>query len=258
VLVAGAPRGKIDVGFLFLAGFAAFFGGMAYGLRRLLKRTFPLQVNGLSRALAAALDTTPPLVPTDPRSTRSSARIGLVFVALQLVAIGARVAVNGGAVAGFVAAAVFAAVVLFASRASRYWTPRLEGTELRAGFRRLDLTQVNDVRARAGLMSLSDGRTRIVLTSALGRPELRDDAQSTFTSPDASADVVEQVRLYQAVDDAIGRCPLDERTATTLHRPVTMPGVSRSGPRFDPSALAPVLIMFGGFALVVVLLAAWR
>jgi hypothetical protein len=91
-----------------------------------------------------------------------------------------------------------------------------------------------------------------------GRPELRDDAQSTFRSPDASADLVEQVRLYQAVDDAIGRCPLDERTATTLHRPVTMPGVSRSGPRFDPAALAPVLIMFGGLGLALALLVTWR
>jgi hypothetical protein len=209
-------------------------------------------------ALAGALETTPPLVPTRPQSTRAATRIGLVFVALQFVAVGARVGVNGGAVAGLVAAGGFAAIVLFASRASLYWRPRLEGTELRAGLRRLDLTQVNDVRARAGLMSLSDGRTRIVLTSALGRPEGREGAQLAFTSPDASADLLEQVRLFQAVDDAIGRCPLDERTATTLHRPVTMPGVSRSGPRFDPFALAPVLIMFGGFALVVVLLAAWR
>jgi hypothetical protein len=223
-----------------------------------MKRTFPLMVNSLSGALAAALDTTAPLVPTDPQSTRTATRIGLVFVALQFVAVGARVAVNGGFVAGFVAAAVFAAIALVAYRASLYWRPRLEGTELRAGLRHLDLTQVNDVRARAGLMSLSDGRTRIVLTSALGRPEGREGAQLAFTAPDASADLVEQVRLYQAVDDAISRCPLDERTATTLHRPVTMPGVSRSGPLFDPSALAPVLIMLGGLALALVLLAAWR
>ncbi|MDQ1511637.1 MAG: hypothetical protein QOG50_3481 [Actinomycetota bacterium] len=258
MLLAGASSGRIDLGFLALAVLAALFAVVAYWLRRLIEGVFPVAVNGLSTALASALDTSPPPVPIQPRSTRNPRRIGLAFIALQLVAFGARIAVHDGVVAGVISAAIFAVVAVFVYRASRWWRPRLQGTELHAGFRRLDLTQVNDVRARSALMSLSDSGTRIVVSSALGRPEALAGAQLALTSPDTSQDLLEAAQLFQAVGDAVSRCPLDERTAATLHRPVTMPGVSRPGPRFDPSALVPVLIMLGSFALALALLATWR
>ena len=260
ILLVSAPSGKINYGFVPLLAVAVFFAALAAGLRSIATRSFPIAVNRLNAVLATALETNPQVVPTHPISKRTGRAIGFGALGLQFAAVTVAVSIAGGPLIGVLSAVVLTFIGVVAMRVGRASTPRLEGTELRAGYRRVDLTQVSDVRARGPLMSLSDGHARVVLSSALGRPETVQEADRLLTSaaPETSAREMSIALVARAVGDVVARNALDETTASALHRPVTMPGFSRPGPRLDTAALAPVGVILCGYAALFALFAVVR
>jgi hypothetical protein len=259
-LISSAPAGRVDTGVFLVAGVGIFFALMTLGMRRLSERTFPGASNNLARALATTLDTQAQPVPTRPFSGRNALLVVLAFVVLQAALVGARVGLVAGVGRGVFIAAWFLLLLVLVVRVSIWWSPNLRGTELRVGMRHVNLVAVSDVRARGPLMSLSDGQHRVVVSSALGRSESEAHATDLLQGVSAAsgARALDRARLVEAVAETVTRCPLDETTAGTLHRPATLPGVSRPGPRIDLQGLWPVALMLGGFAGGFVILALTR
>jgi hypothetical protein len=259
-LISTAPEGKVDTGVFLVAGAGIFFALFALGMRRLAERTFPAASNTLARALASTLDTAAQPVPTRPFSGRNALLVVLAFVVLQAALVGARVGLVAGVGRGVFIAAWFLLLLIFVARVGIWWSPKLRGTELHVGMRRVNLVAVSDVRARGSLMSLSDGQHRVVVSSALGRSESETHAIEVVrgVSAASTARALDRARLVEAVAETVNRCPLDETTAATLHRPATLHGVSRPGPRIDLQGLWPVALMLGGFACGFAILALTR
>src|ERR1700722_17920601 len=161
VLFSSAASGRINGGSVVILVLAVVFGLFAVGVRRLDDRIFPVSANRLGTALATAVDAEPPHLATRPLSPRTATTIAIVGAGLQFAFFGVRIGIVAGPAIGAAGAAFFALIFLLAYRVGKWSRPELRGTELRVGFRNLDLTQVSDVRARGALMALYDGHTRV-------------------------------------------------------------------------------------------------
>src|SRR5436190_3054607 len=262
-MLASRAGGDVGVAWAVLLASACGCALFFVGLRYLLNRSFPVEANRLNRALATALEAELPRPARPTVSGRASMLILAGVLGLQAAVFGMRAVAGGGSVLEGGAWGIgFLGMLPLLVLAVRWSQPRLlgptqHGPTVRVGWRRVQLDSVVSVRARGGLLALSDGLSRVVVSSALGRPERLDDEpapdpgvarqRSWLTGSTAE----ERQTLARAVQEVVQRCPLDPKTAATLHRPPTTSSPTMASPKVDPQSLATLVALALALAMLI-------
>jgi hypothetical protein len=256
VWVSSTLDGETELGgVLLLLAVTAFSTFLAIATRALGARAFPLAANRLSRALASALECTAPTLPEVPLAARTIKRFVAVVVAVTVLAQVVRFALVASPVTGVVLFLAYSSVLVLGFRIAMWWQPRLHGSVLQVGLRRVNLDAVHDVRARPAVMSLSDGRSRVTISSSFGRPARAREARELLEAPmpGRSSRARQEAEVVVAVDGVLERCALDPPTAAALHRTPALPDAVGRAPYVDPVAAAPAIAVLVGVACALVL-----